>query len=443
MTNNLHVLTINEFIDSQDPNLDKEIVTLIDQYSGELVNFRKQAKPVPANGRYLYRTKINNDESIVYYKRIVTQDISIKIAEVYGDGNTDDSPEIQQLIDEMETGQVLRLDNKRYMLRSPLQINKAIKIKGSSVKSNISFPPFLITNNNDGIILNTSGVVLEGFGIYNIIWHTTSPNTFTGIKVNGIVENHINDIILRDLTIRGYHTALEVNHMCSSQIQTLKTENCKVGIHVKGLSAHNEISGNTSIMINHHYDIPGSRGIWFEGSFPKEGWRITHTNICNVYEGIYAEKASQINVNHSIIDFCRHTGITIAEGCNNWNINSNYIALSQPGYGIFLANNAQLSALTRGNKIVDNDLFIYEHAENDTTSIGINIIGEGSFYDEVRGNSLRNFKAYDIKADTGLKTTIIHNKCLSEITPNIMGNFVTNDNLGTVCYQKAANQPLS
>ncbi|CAH0170972.1 right-handed parallel beta-helix repeat-containing protein [Chryseobacterium sp. Bi04] len=442
MTNNLSILTINEFIDSQDPDLDKEIVTLIDQYSGELVNFRKQTKPVPANGRYLYRTKINNDESTVYYKRIVTHDISIRIAEVYGDGNTDDSREIQQLINEMETGQVLRLDNRRYMLRSPLQINKAIKIKGSSVKSNISFPPFLITNNNDGIILNTSGVVLEGFGIYNIIWYTTSPNTITGIKVNGTLENHIHDILLRDLTIRGYQTALEVNDMSSSQIQTVKAENCKVGIHVKGLSAHNEISNNTSITINGHYDIPGSKGIWFEGTSPKKGLRITNTIICNVYEGIYAENASQINFKNNIIDFCRHRGITIAENCNNWNINSNYIALSQPGYGIYLDNNAQGSALTRGNKIVDNDLLLYDHPENDTTSIGINIMGRGSLYDEVRGNSFKNFKAYDIKADTGLKTTITHNKCLSEMTPNIMGNFITNDNLGTVCYQKLNDQLL-
>ncbi|WP_333597013.1 hypothetical protein [Chryseobacterium flavum] len=435
MTNNLNVPTINQFFDSQDPVLDKEIVTLIDEYSGELVNFKKQNIPVPSNGRYLYRTKFNHDESLAYYKRIVTNDISIKIADVHGDGNTDDSVEIQRLIDEMEIGQVLHLDNKRYMLHHPLQISKAIKITGSSTKSNISFPPFLITHNNDGIVINASGAVLEGFGIYNIIWYTTSENSYTGIKVNGNPDHHVYDIILKDLTVRGFHTALDVNYLWSSQIQTVKTENCKVGILIRGLSVNNEISNNTSISINSDYDIPGSRGIWFEGSTSKEGWRIIDTLIYNVYEGIYAEKTSHVNFMNSMIDFCRHIGIVIAEDCNNWNINSNYIALRQPGYGIYLTNNIQGSSFTRGNKIVDNDILIYDHTEKDIISIGINITGKGSLYDDVRGNSVKNFKVYDIKADPGLKTTITHNKCLSQITPNIVGNFITNDNTGIVYYQ--------
>ncbi|MCJ7932249.1 MAG: glycoside hydrolase family 55 protein [Chryseobacterium sp.] len=441
MINNLSLLTINEFIDSQDPTLDKEIVTLIDQYSGELVNFKKHHLPVPANGRYLYRTKVNSDESIVYYKRIVSHEISIKIAEVYGDGNTDDSHAIQQLIDEMETGQVLHLDNKRYMLHQPLQINKAIKIKGSATKSSVSFPPFLITNNNDGIMINTSGAVLEGFGIYNIIWYTMSPNGHTGVKVNGSPASHAYDIILRDLTIRGYQTALDVNYLWSSQIQTVKTENCKVGILVRGQSVNNEISNNTSIAITPDYDIPGSRGIWFEGTASKEGWRIIDTFICNVYEGIYAENTSRVSILNSMIDFCRHVGIGIAEDCNNWNINSNYIALRQPGYGICLTNHVQGSKFTRGNKILDNDIVMYDHPETDHISIGINIAGKGSLYDDLRGNSVKGFKVYDIQAASGLKTTISYNKCLSEIHPNIMGNFITNDNVGTV-YEQNLNDSL-
>lgn len=435
MANSLGLLTIKEFIDSQDPTLDKKIVTLIDQNSGELVNLKKQNTPLPEHGRYLYWTKTNSDESKAYYKRIVTNDISIKITDASGDGNTDDSGKIQQLIDEMEIGQVLHLDNKRYMLHKPLHINKAIKITGSSTKSHISFPPFLITHNNDGININTSGVVLEGFGIYNIVWYTTSVNHFTGVRVNGTSDNHIYDILCRDLQIRGYQTALEVNYLWSSQIQTLKTENCLTGILVKGLSVNNEISNNTSISIHEAYDIPDSRGIWFEGSTSKEGWRIINSFIFNVYEGIYAEKTSHVNVLNSMIDFCRHIGIVIAEDCNNWNINSNYIALSQPGYGIYLTNNVQGSLFTRGNKIIDNDILMYTNDKEDEISIGVNIVGKGSLYDDVRGNSIKNFKVYDIKADSGLQTTITHNKCLSEISPNIVGNFITNDNLGTVYYQ--------
>lgn len=437
MTNNLGLLTIKEFIDSQDPALDKEIITLIDHNSGELVNLKKQNTPLPDNGCYLYWTKTNSDESKAYYKRIVTNDISVKITDASGDGNSDDSDKIQQLINEMEIGQVLHLDNKRYMLYKPLQINKAIKITGSSTKSQISFPPFLITHNNDGININTSGVVLEGFGIYNIVWHTTSPNHFTGIRVNGTSDSHMYDILCRDLQIRGYQTALEVNYLWSSQIQTVKTENCQTGILVKGLSVNNEISNNTSISIHEAYDIPDSRGIWFEGSAPKEGWRIIDTFIFNVYEGIYAEKTSHVNVFNSMIDFCRHIGIVIAEESYNWNINSNYIALSQPGYGVYLANDINNSLFTRGNKIIDNDILIYNHQKQDDISIGINIVGKGSLYDDVRGNSIKNFKVCDIKADPGLQTTITHNKCLSEINPNIIGNFITNDNLGTVYYQNA------
>ncbi|MBV8324922.1 right-handed parallel beta-helix repeat-containing protein [Chryseobacterium sp.] len=441
MTNSLGLLTIKEFIDSQDSTLDREIITLIDHNSGELVNFRKQNTPLPEYGRYLYWTKINSDESRAYYKRIVTNDISIKITDASGDGNTDDSEKIQQLIDEMEIGQILHLDNKRYMLHKPLQINKAIKITGASTKSLVSFPPFLITHNNDGINIHASGVVLEGFGIYNIIWYTTSDNLFTGIRINGTSDNHIYDTVCRDLLIRGYQTALEVNYLWSSQIQTVKTENCRTGILIKGVSANNEISNNTSISIHEAYDIPDSRGIWFEGNTLKKGWKISDTLIVNVYEGIFAEKTSHVNVCNSTIDFCRHIGIIITEDCNHWNINSNYIALSQPGYGISLNNNTQHSLSTGGNKVIDNDLLIYKHKEPDTISIGIHITGRGSLYDEVRGNSVRNFKVYDIKAEPGLKTTITNNKCLSEICPNIKGNYITNNNLGTLYYQNLNEVP--
>jgi len=440
MSNNLNLLTISQFIGSHDPSLDKEIVILLDEFSGEIVNLKKQDTSVPS-GKYLSFIKANSDGSVAYYKRVVTNDISINIAEVHGDGNTDDSTEIQLLINEMEPGQVLNLENKRYMLYAPLIINKAIKIIGSSTKSREDRPPFLITHNNDGIIINNSGTVLEGFSIYNVSSYTTTPNNFTGIKVNGAENYHIYDILLKNITIIGYKTALEVNYLWSSQIQTLKTSDCQVGILVKGLSVNNEISNNTSISIdkltsnNKLADIIGSKGIWFDGTTSKEGWRIIDTFIFNVYEAIYAEKTSHVNVLNSMIDFCRHIGIVLAEDCNNWNINSNYIALSHPGYGISLANNVSGSQFTRGNKIIDNDILIYEHSQQDETSIGINVVGSGSLYDDVRGNSIKNFKVHDIRALEGLKTTISNNKCLSEIETNIVSNFITNDNLGTVYYQ--------
>ena len=459
MTNNLNLLTIDAFFSSSDPASDLNIVSLIDPFSGEVANFKKQDLPVP-DGKYLYRIKKNGNGPVSYYKRIITDDISITIADVRGDGMTDDSVEIQKLIDEMEAGQVLKLDNRRYMLYQPLQINKAIKITGSSTKSQLDLPPFLITNNNHGIIINAyktvingqeitinaSGTVLEGFGIYNATLYTTAPNSFTGIKIIGTPKVHAYDIILKDLAINGYQTGLEANYLWSSQVQTIKIGNCKTGMHIKNNSVNNEISNNTSISIDvkvinqqtgeeELIDIPDSKGIFFDGGTSQEGWRIIDTFIFNVYQGIYAEKTSHVNVLNSMIDFCRHIGIVIGAESHNWNINSNYIALSHPGYGIYLANSVKNSSFTRGNKIIDNDILIYDNAIPDDTSIGVNIMGKESLYDDVRGNSIKNFKVYDIRADSGLKTTITHNKCLSDISPNITGNFITNDNLGTVYYQ--------
>ncbi|AZA76877.1 hypothetical protein EG347_04810 [Chryseobacterium sp. G0186] len=435
MSNNLNLLTISEFIDTHDSSLDKKIVILLDEFSGETVSFKKQDTPVP-NGKYLSRIKENHDGSIAYYKRVITNDISIKIAEIHGDGNSDDSTEIQQLINEMEAGQVLNLENNRYMLHSPIQINKAIKIKGSSTRSSVDLPPFLITKNNNGIVINTSGVVLEGFGIYNATYYTAAPNDFTGIKVNGTSSNHTYDIILKDLLINGYKTALEVNYLWSSQIQTLKTHDCQVGILVKGKSVNNEISGNTSLAFN--FNTADSKGIWFYGDVEKEGWRIIDTLIYGAYDAIYAEKTSHVNFMNSMIDFCQHIGIVLLDDCFNWNINSNYIALFNPGYGIYSANNVVNPLMVRGHKIIDNDILMYKNDNPnviDAISIGVNIVGSGSLYDDVRGNSVKNFKVYDIKANEGLKTTISNNKCLSVIEPNISGNFITNDNLGTVYYQ--------
>lgn len=427
MTNNLNLLTTEEFFLSSDPNLDKDMVTLIDHYTGDIVNYQKLTGTV--SDGCIYRVKANG----ISYKRMITGDISVRICGATGDGNTDDALKIQTLINEMEAGQVLNLENKRYMILSPLQINKAIKITGSSTRSSTTYPPFIITNNNDGIIVNVSGVVLEGFGIYNATYFTTTPNSFTGIKVNGTSTNHAYDIILRDLLINGYKTALEVNYLWSSQIQTLKTNYCQVGILIKGESVNNEISNNTSLSFE--FNTPDSKGIWFYDDTTKEGWRIIDTLIYGAYDGIYAEKTSHVNVMNSMIDFCQHIGIVISDECYNWNINSNYIALGKPGYGLYLANNVENPLMVRGNKIIDNDILSYNTVVDNQISIGINIVGAGSLYDDVRGNSVKNFKVCDIKANEDLKTTISNNKCLSDIEFNIIGNFITNDNLGTVYYQ--------
>jgi len=436
MSNNLNLLTISQFIGTQDPSLDKDIVILLDEFSGEIVNLKKQDTSVP-NGKYLSFIKANSDGSVAYYKRVVTNDISIKIAKIYGDGNTDDSAEIQLLINEMEPGQVLNLENKRYMLYTPIQINKAIKIKSSGTVGIGPDRPYLLTNNNNGIIINKSGVVLEGFAIGNGVPYATTSNALTGIKIVGTNTQYINDITLRNIFINGYQTALEVNYMWTSQIQTLKTLNCQVGILVKGKSVNNEISNNTSLSFD--FTTADSKGIWFLGEkgegTEKEGWRIIDTLIYGAYEAIYAEKISHVNFMNSMIDFCQHIGIVMLNDCYNWNINSNYIALRKPGYGIYSANSIVNPLMVRGHKIIDNDILIYENSEADVVSIGVNIFGAGSLYDDVRGNSVKNFKVHDIRALEGLKTTISNNKCLSDIETNIVSNYITNDNLGTVYYQ--------
>ncbi|MGG5207929.1 hypothetical protein ACQWU4_03210 [Chryseobacterium sp. MIQD13] len=434
MTNNLNLLTISEFIGTHDPSLDKDIVTLIDDFTGELVNFRKD-NTIPTDGKFLYFTKTNSDNSLANYRRMHTGHISVKISGASGDGNTNDYYEIQKLIDEMETGQVLNLENKRYMLFDTLHINKSIKIIGSATKDKDN-PPFLITHNNDGIVVNARGVVLEGFGIYNIESYVETPNNFTGIKINGNSDVAAYEMIVRDISIHGYKIGLEVNYLWSSQIQTLKTGNCQIGILVKGKSVNNEISGNTSLSFD--FNTLDSKGIWFLGEneekTEKEGWRIIDTLIYGAYDAIYAEKTSHVNLMNSMIDFCQHIGIVMLDGCYNWNINSNYIALDKPGYGIYSANNI-INPMVRGHKIINNDILIYDNKETDVISIGIDIVGSGSLYDDVIGNSVKNFKVHDIRAYEGLKTTISNNKCLSAIEPNIVSNFITNDNLGNVYYQ--------
>lgn len=435
MSNNLNLLTISQFIGTHDPSLDRDIVTLIDDFTGELVNF-KNDNTIPADGEYLYFTKTNTGSGPANYRRMHTGHISVRISGASGDGNTNDYFKIQKLLDEMETGQVLYLEHKRYMLFNTLQINKSIKIMGSATKDKET-PPFLISHNNDGIVVNARGVVLEGFGIYNIKSYAEIPNNFTGIKINGYYEAPAYDMIVRDVSILGYKTGLEVNYLWSSQIQTLKTGNCQVGILVKGKSVNNEISSNTSLSFD--FNTADSKGIWFVGEeeeeTEKEGWRIIDTLIYGAYDAIYAEKISHVNFMNSMIDFCQHIGIVLLNGCHNWNINSNYIALDQPGYGLYLANNTPNPLFVRGNKIIDNDILSYNSVKDNTVSIGVNIVGSGSLYDDVRGNSVKNFKVHDIRAFEGLKTTISNNKCLSEIETNIVSNFITNDNLGTVYYQ--------
>ncbi len=411
---------------------DFEIAELVDSFTLEYIIYQKVDVQYQNDG-FIFRKKGN-----LNYKRCFTGEISAKISGVVGDGNSDDYAKLQKLINELEDGQILNLENKRYLVSQPLVINKSIIIKGGGVFIDtnpiINTKTCILSKDCNALEVRASGTILKDFMISKVDGYKPNTND-VGLKIYPNNNNSIEKITIDNVSVNGFNTCVELTSIWDSQIKSLKIREGKFGIVIKGKSVNNEISNNTSIDLDSIFD--DTRGIWFAGDVEKEGWRIIDSMIYGAKIGIYAEKTSHVSFLNSMIDFCKNIGIALLDGCYNWNITGNYIALTggQDAYSIYSNNSVFSLDFVRGNKFIDNDLTVY-NASSIYTLKGIYIAGSASLYDEVRGNSFQHFTYIDIEAAPNLKTAITNNKCLSNLDFNIIGNYITENNIGKTYYQK-------
>lgn len=379
----------------------------------------------------LYRKTGNN----VYERLQWVGEYPVKMSGSVGDGNTDDTVTLQKFIDSIPEGGVIVFD-ARYLITSPLIISKAMTIRGSQNS-------FIITVGNDALYLNANEIILEDIKIGNASRHTTIPNNATGVKVNTIGLSIINKIKFRNVFVDGHKTAYEVNNIWDSEFTGIKSYSNQFGFIINGLSVNNEMNGNCSFNLENSVD---SIGVKFgDETTVAEGWRLFNVFTFDAYIGLKAHSFSHVSLQNCMFDFCKIKGIELGDKCYNWNISACYIAISGMNgqAGIHLATITDNAYFQRGHKITGNDMTIYADSK---CLRGIHVEGAENKYDHIDNNSIKEFVYCDIECSPNSKmTTIVNNKCLTAVQENpfgsnIIGNYITLNNIGKVYYQLLKDQ---
>ena len=261
--------------------------------------------------------------------------------------------------------------------------------------------------------------------------HTTTPNVYIGLDIDGDTDNRPTNLIIRDVFFDGFQTAIEANWIWSSVFDNVVTGNGQSSIYIRGLSVNNSIV-NCRLSSD---GTAGSRGIVIGNSVNwLEGWHIADNLIYNNEIGILAYGALHIQLHHNIIDYCGVYGIYAQDAgvipSTNWVIDGNYIGMGGTGgAGIYMAQGEEgSSGSTRGSKIIGNDILVYTGS---TCNYGIRVGGAESKNNVVIGNSIKGMLLGDIYSASH-PMIINGNQCLSLLQYNISSEGVISDNIGTV-----------
>lgn len=222
MTNNLNLLTTNDFFSSTDTTLDKVLVTVIDIYTNESINYIQvtswlDGTPISINeplylDGIIYRKKATG----TYYAREVVfqgSALNVKWFGVKGDGVQDDTSYFQKAIDFLTTKENIsaefgtnRIGGKLYVPEgiypiTELIIKSNIRIEGANCYST----RFMPIGNTGNYVFNTINTTHEARMMYVTFENfTISPsdsyaNETTRCESGGINLSHGESIKLNNI----------------------------------------------------------------------------------------------------------------------------------------------------------------------------------------------------------------------------------------------------
>lgn len=346
---------------------------------------------------------------------------------VKADGSTDDTAAMQAAIDATPEKGHLILPEGNIKITSTLQVNSAIVIEGVSEHAtsilSVGCSPLKINK--------ISNVKLRNFNCAASVRHTTTPNTYIGIEVDGDNTNRPTNLKFENIYIDGYKEAIKATNLWSSIFDNVTTANGQHGLRIYDLSVNNVVANSSLSGDGTGY------GIHLYGNTQStEGWMISNTLVYNNLIGVFGQAATHVFVSNCILDYNVVNGIKIADnGANfgsNWNITNNYIAIGTTG-GIGIEHNSSISsAQQRGNTISNNQILSYAGTVG---LYGIYILGTEAKHNVIDGNVIQTFSSYDIRANL-TDVTITNNTCLSSLSDNIYapnGGTIA-DNVGEVYY---------
>ena len=361
--------------------------------------------------------------------------INVRDFGALGNGSHDDTAEIQAAIDSMVDGDVLVFPPGNYITSAALQISKSITLQGS--QKNIST---ILCLANDGFHVDAiNNVNMYDLCIAEAVRYTTTPNSYTGILIDGDTGNRPFNHCYRDVYIDGFRYGIYADWIWSAVFDNVRTNFGSTGLTARYLCANN-------VVTNCSFNGDGlGFGIHIDGlGSGTEGWMISNTLTYNNRSGIYASGATHVYVANCILDYSYESGIGIvADGSGNFggnfSITNNYIAIGTKvgitGIATIHIANTVSSSQNRGCQISNNHLIAYAGT---TCPYGIYAEYAQGVNNAITGNSLKNFSTNDIRLNAE-GNTVTGNTCLSAVTPNIQGYGLIANNTGTVYYQRAIN----
>ena len=410
-----------------------QIIKLIDSNTKDNVNYEEVT--TWHNGTPMDDTKVDNiiyrKKGDKYYHRKYEGAINVKWFGAKGSGSVNDRPAIQKAIDSAMSGETIIFPAGRYLITSPLIINKPLIIEGNG-----QFTTIIIALNCNGIeIPGISNILIRNIEVAHAVRYTNTANTYIGIDIQGSTSLRPFNIILENVYIDGFLTALKTNYLWNAKFDNLKTGFCHNGLKVYGLSVNNVLTNSNFSCDN----TESAYGIEFAGDIPSEGWMIDNILVYGAGIGVLITANAHIYITNSIIDFCLRIGIYIrSSGTNmagNNVIDSCYIAMSDQNgdCGISLANGIDNFQI-RGNRITNNTILSYNGSK---CLVGVRVVGNFEKYNLIQGNTISNFFEHDINAANGVNHIISNNHCLSAVELNIIGGTFINNNVGTVYYERS------
>jgi len=357
--------------------------------------------------------------------------VSVKDFGAVGNGATDDTVAIQAAISATVAGGTLMFPAGNYIITSQLNIANSITIRGST-----QFAAAIIAIGCSGLLISSvSNVQIHNIEIAAAVRHTTTPNAYIGIDVDGSTGTRPFNHVYRDIYIDGFYTAYRSAWLWSSTFNNFKTNYGAIGINATNLSVNNVVSGCSFGGTG----LAGSRGIILDGSInPTEGWMISDTLIYNFEIGIESIAATHVFINNCILDFNINTGILINSGVNfggNWTVRGCYIAMSGAlGDAAIKSTNSVTNSQNRGNIITGNQLIVYAGC---VCGKGIWMQGTQAINNAICENTIKGFGTSDIYVEHGLNI-ITNNKCQSTVTYNlyITGNSIVKNNDGILYFNE-------
>ena len=310
-----------------------------------------------------------------------------------------------------------------------------IAFSGLKISGTGDFYTRILFTGCSGILINqVHNITLQGFEIAAGVRHTVTPNAYLGLDIAGVTGTRPTNIIIRDVYIDGFLTAIESNWIGSSVFDNVSTNYGHTGLLALGISINNVVT-NCSFVGD---GVAGGIGISFNDTTnASEGWMIDNTLVYNNQYGIYGVGMSFVYIANCILDYNSGYGVYIGDTGSaslDWVITGNYISMSgaaTAGVGI---DDGTAHSQRAGHKITDNKFIVYS---GETCTNGIITIDDEVKNTVISGNSFVGFATYDIRIsdnDTG-STIITNNQCISSgPTYNIYapaGGLIAN-NIGTV-----------